>query len=229
MSTLKINEIFYSIQGESTHVGVPCIFIRFSGCIQNCSFCDSKYAWDEGFEIEPHEILIRIRQESLKCKNVCITGGEPFEQREGLSKLVKLLDDNEYNVCIETNGVHYIGGVPGAFIAIMDIKCPSSEGEGKFDLDNLEILDHEDNLKFVAYIDKDFEFIEKFLSTHKNEIEDIPILISPVLTESQFVNEERMKNTADEVKRLGNMFPDLDIRMQIQIHKIIWGAMTRGV
>lgn len=228
---MKIHEIFYSIQGESTYAGVPCIFIRFSNCSLRCSFCDTKYAWDEGFDIEPHEVIRRIKLVSSNCMNVCITGGEPFEQRDELLKLLVLLDENGYNVCVETNGIHYIGDMPEPFIAILDVKCPSSHSKLPFCKENFKFIDERDNLKFVAYTREDFNFIEEFLIEHQEQLSDtsVPILISPILTESQILNEGRMQTTADEVKRLGNLFSDLDIRMQIQMHKVIWGTMTRGV
>ncbi|MFQ5685556.1 MAG: 7-carboxy-7-deazaguanine synthase QueE, partial [Candidatus Scalindua sp.] len=120
---LHINEIFKSIQGESSYAGIPCVFVRLTGCNLRCSYCDTTYAYDEGTEVSVNEVLSTIK--GYGCKNVCITGGEPLLQNN-VTKLINLLKKDHYNIFVETGGSINIDILPKAVIRIMDIKCPGS-------------------------------------------------------------------------------------------------------
>ena len=144
--SLKVNEIFYSIQGESTFAGRPCVFVRLTGCNLRCSYCDTRYAYEEGNELEIDEILRRVK--SYTCPLVEVTGGEPLIQKETPFLLRRLLDEG-YQVLLETNGSQDISRVDKRCIKIIDIKCPSSGESDKNDLRNLEKLD-QDEIKFIT-------------------------------------------------------------------------------
>ncbi|MDP2172502.1 MAG: radical SAM protein [Candidatus Cloacimonadaceae bacterium] len=176
-ANLNICEIFYSLQGESTFSGMPCIFIRLSGCNLDCSYCDTKYAFAEGREISITEILIEIAK--YPCKLVEITGGEPMLQDECIS-LMETLHTQEYRIMLETNGSIYLGDVPSYVKKILDVKTPGSGFGASFMKWNLKLLNPSDELKFVITCYDDYRFARDFLD--RNSCKDNIILFSPVLS-----------------------------------------------
>ena len=213
---LKVNEIFYSIQGESSYAGRPCVFVRLTGCNLRCSYCDTWYAYDEGYDIEIEEIIDRIM--SHRCALVEITGGEPLIQ-EDTPVLIQRLLDLGFEVLLETNGTMDISEVDDRCVRILDIKCPSSGESNRNYLENLKRLHLKDEIKFAIGSREDYDYAKKILSFIDRAKENIkPPLFSPVYGK---LNPEFLAQWI--------LADHLDVRMQIQLHKIIWGPETRGV
>ena len=158
--SLKVNEIFYSIQGESTHAGRPCVFVRLTGCNLRCSYCDTRYAYEEGGGMEIGHIFEQIAP--FGCRLVEITGGEPLLQEDTPILIESLLDDG-YEVLLETNGTMDISGLDPRCGKIMDVKCPSSEMRHKNNLENLNHLTVGDEIKFVIGTDEDYLYAKKII------------------------------------------------------------------
>ncbi|MBU4126432.1 MAG: radical SAM protein, partial [Proteobacteria bacterium] len=156
--SLIVNEIFYSIQGESIYSGIPCVFIRLTGCNLRCSYCDTAYAYYEGVELRIEEILSRV--DNYKCPLIEITGGEPLLQGDTPLLIDRLLE-KKYEVLLETNGSIDISVVDNRCIKIVDIKCPSSGENDKNDLENLKRLNQKDQIKFVVGNREDYEFAKE--------------------------------------------------------------------
>lgn len=213
--TLIVNEIFHSIQGESIYTGLPCIFIRLTGCNMRCRYCDTEYAYEEGNQISIDDIIHDI--ERFDCNLVEITGGEPLMQKETPLLVEKLLISG-YKVLIETNGSFDIGMLNQNCIKIVDIKCPSSNESSKNNFKNIEKLGHLDQLKFVIRDRDDYDFATKVLREHKPPIPGSNILLSPM------ADELLPASLAEWIITDG-----LDVRMQLQMHKIIWPEIDRGV
>jgi 7-carboxy-7-deazaguanine synthase len=213
-AALKINEIFYSIQGESTYAGLPCIFVRLSACNLRCTWCDTEYAFYEGKNITLEEILAEIKKHS--CNLVEITGGEPLLQKNVLT-LMEILCDNMYEVLLETGGHMDISEVDGRVKRIVDIKCPSSGESDKVFWKNIDYLTTADQLKFVAADREDYEWAREVI--YENKLADKCVLIiSPVY------------GRIDSSKLAGWILDDhLPVRMQLQLQKYIWPPDTRGV
>jgi 7-carboxy-7-deazaguanine synthase len=212
MSKLMVTELFSSIQGESTHAGALCTFIRLSGCNLRCTFCDTEYSYDGGNELSVDELVKFAKSENIPL--VEITGGEPLLHSEVSELSSKLLQDG-FTVLVETNGSLPISVLPKDVIKIVDVKTPGSGEGGSFNINNLDSLTKNDELKFVISDRDDFEWARDFIKTHN------PIakkLFSPCW--------ERMKleELADWI-----VSEKLDVKLGIQQHKVIWGTETRGV
>ncbi len=222
--TLKINEIFYSIQGEGVLTGAPTIFIRTTGCNLRCRWCDTEYAFYEGEEMEIEEILERIKGLSSEtgCRRVCLTGGEPLIQGDAQNLSRRILEAG-YHLTLETNGSiplsPFIRGIQNMqrknLLISMDIKCPSSGEEGKMRFDNIPLLTPMDQLKFVVLDRKDLSYAFDVIRGYKIAC---PVIIQPVFSDDR---------PAQEIAGLAEAFlhtlPPGDIRFMLQIHKFIWG------
>lgn len=202
---LSVCEIFYSLQGESSFAGLPCIFIRLSGCNLSCSYCDTRYALDEGYEMEVGEILTRIKE--YPCTLVELTGGEPLCQSEAIKLMDKLLEKG-YRVLLETNGSIDIAEVPSEVIKIVDVKLPGSGCWGSFDPANLDFLECWDELKFVISSREDYDTAVSFIDEHALWERDL--LFSPV---TDRLNPALL---AEWILAEGRQ-----IRMQLQLHKLL--------
>jgi len=214
--SLKINEIFYSIQGESTYAGRPCVFVRLSGCNLRCSYCDTQYAYDAGEEMYIADVLDRMSE--YNCRLVEITGGEPLLQEE-TPELVRHLLNNGYKVLLETNGSRDLSIVDERCIKIMDIKCPSSGEKDSNDLENLKRLGDNDELKFVIADRADYEYAKKIL--------DLSRSLSPG---SPAVHFSPCFGKIDLKELAGWILKDaLDVRLHIQLHKYIWDPHEKGI
>jgi 7-carboxy-7-deazaguanine synthase len=213
---LKVNEIFYSIQGESSYAGRPCVFVRLTGCNLRCSYCDTRYAYDEGDLMEIGDVLKRVA--SYKCPLVEVTGGEPLIQKETPYLIHNLLEAG-HEVLLETNGSQDIGQVDERCVKIMDIKCPTSGEEGKSDLKNLALLADTDEIKFVIGDRGDYDYAKKIL----NSMDLKPSPISRVHFSPVFGK----MDTGLLAKWI--LADHLDVRLHLQIHKIIWDPEKRGV
>ncbi|MBN1276155.1 MAG: radical SAM protein [Deltaproteobacteria bacterium] len=213
---LKVNEIFYSIQGESSYAGRPCVFVRLTGCNLRCSYCDTRYAYYEGIDLEPDDILKQI--ENYDCTLVEITGGEPLIQ-EGTPYLTDLLLQKGYTVLMETNGSQDISKIPVECIRIMDIKCPSSGEEKKNDLGNLGRMTFRDELKFVIANRDDYGYAKSIMHIMDSEfIKTGLIHFSPVFGKMDVIS------LAEWI-----LEDHLNVRLHLQLHKLIWGQEQRGV
>ena len=211
---IKINEIYLSVQGESTHTGLPCIFIRLTGCNLRCSWCDTAYAFHEGKNMSIDEILQKV--ENFGIHLVEITGGEPLMQ-DNVYTLMKRLIEKGYKVMLETGGSISLERVPKDVIKIMDLKCPGSGEQEKNNLDNLKLLAPHDEVKFVILDKKDYEWSRDIIKKYKIN-ETAHILLSPVFDKLEL--KEMVKWILED---------QLPVRLQTQLHKIIWDKNTIGV
>ncbi len=210
---LKVNEIFYSIQGESFFSGIPFVFVRLTGCNLRCSYCDTKYAYEEGKEVTVEQILKEVKK--YKCPYVEITGGEPLLQ-DDTPFLVDSLIDKGFTVLVETNGTKDVSVVSDKAIIIMDIKCPSSGEKGKIDWENIKRLDFKDEIKFVVAERSDYDWA-KGIIIEKNLTGKAKVLLSPV------------KEKLDPALLAEWILKDnLKVRFQMQLHKILWPDVKRG-
>ena len=210
---IKINEIFYSIQGESSMNGMPCVFIRLTYCNLRCSYCDTEYSFHKGKDMSIDDILEKIKE--YNCNLIEVTGGEPLLQIESISLMKKLLE-KDYQVMLETGGSLPIKKVPKEVIKIVDFKCPTSNMHKKNHWDIVNDLQPHDEVKFVIGNYEDYQWskdkIDKY-SLHNNNI-----LLSPVhdVLEAKLLSEWVLK---DGIKA----------RVQLQLHKYIWSPDTKGV
>ena len=211
---LKINEIYYSIQGESSFTGQPCIFIRLTYCNLRCTYCDSEYTFYEGEDMLIEDIIKKIKK--IPCNLVEITGGEPLFQKNCITLLEKLTD-HKYKILLETSGSLSIKEVPKDVINIIDFKCPSSKMEKKNFWKNINYLTSNDEVKFVIGDRKDYDWAKEKIKEYK--ISSIcNILMSPVYKEIE------PKTIIDWILKDG-----LNVRFQMQLHKEIWKDKERGV
>ncbi|NLD39573.1 MAG: radical SAM protein [Desulfatiglans sp.] len=213
---LKVNEIFLSVQGESTRSGFPCVFIRLTGCNLRCSYCDTTYAYEEGALMEISDIIEMVK--GFNCPLVEVTGGEPLIQDETPELITKLIDDG-YTVLLETNGSQDISMVDRRSIKIMDIKCPSSGEESHNDLKNLNGLNEGDELKFVIADKRDYDFaVETLALIPSDKRDDIYVNFSPCFSRIE------PKELSEWILR-----DKLNVRLNMQLHKYIWPPDKRGV
>lgn len=212
---LLVTEIFYSIQGESTWAGLPCVFVRLSGCNLRCHYCDTPYAYEAGAPISINEI---IRQaDGFGCKRLTITGGEPLLQEE-TPLVVSRLIESGYKVSMETNGTLDISQIDPRCVKIMDIKCPSSGMQHHNRMENLHMLGARDQIKFVIANRDDFNFSTSISRRLSGVIDEERILFSPV---NGIVPADQLATWILEEKAYG--------RLHLQLHKIIWPGKDRGV
>jgi 7-carboxy-7-deazaguanine synthase len=212
---LTVNEIFHSIQGESTHAGRPCVFVRLTACDLRCRWCDTPYSFHEGTKMSVDEVVADV--EARGCDVVEVTGGEPLLQADVYPLMQRLLDSGK-TVMIETGGHRSIARVPAGVIRIMDVKCPGSGESDRNDWSNLEHLTKQDEVKFVIADRADYEFAREVVQREKLVGKVNAVLFSPVHGEldpkplSEWVIADR-----------------LPVRVQLQVHKYIWSPTTRGV
>ncbi len=214
--TLQVNEIFYSIQGESVFAGRPCVFVRLSGCNLRCAYCDTRYAYKGGEAMDIPEILEAVS--GYGAPLVEVTGGEPLLQKESPALIQALLSCG-YQVLLETNGSLNIGRVDRRCVKIVDIKCPSSGESEKNRLDNLNLLRPADQVKFVIGTDQDFAFAREMVRSRCARIPAGQILFSPVS------GRLAPRQLADWIlaEKLWQ------VRLQLQLHKHLWPDIEQGV
>ena len=213
---LRITEIFRSIQGESTHAGRPCAFVRLTGCPMRCVWCDSGYTFTGGERRSIEDVLAEVR--AMNCRLVEVTGGEPLAQREAFTLINRLCDEN-YEVLIETGGYVSTEGVDERAKIILDVKCPASGEAERNHWPNLERLrTNRDEIKFVVVDRADWDYACDVIARYELERRAHAILISPVWGQTD------LRALADLVSASG-----LNVRMQMQLHKMIWGADVHGV
>jgi len=212
---LTINEIFHSIQGESTYAGRPCVFVRLTACDLRCSWCDTPYAFHEGQKMPLEAVLDEV--ERYGCDVVEVTGGEPLLQQD-VYPLMRALLDRGKTVLIETGGHRSIADVPRGVVKVMDVKCPGSGEAARMDWDNFDRLAPTDEVKFVIRDRADYEYATEVVARYGLVSKVAAIHFSPVhgvldpKTLSEWVLADR-----------------LQVRVQLQVHKYIWSPETRGV
>jgi len=212
--TLRINEIFYSIQGESSQAGRPCVFVRLTYCNLRCTYCDTTYAFFVGKEMSFGEIIKKIN--GFGCRLVEFTGGEPLVQ-ENIHQLLSRLCDDGYEVLIETGGHMDISTIDQRVKRIVDVKCPSSGESGKVHWENLRVLRASDELKFVIGDMRDYEWAKSVVEDYRVN-EKCTVLFSPVYDKMNY------REMAERILQ-----DHLPVRLQLQLHKFIWPPGMRGV
>jgi 7-carboxy-7-deazaguanine synthase len=210
--TLVINEIFHSLQGESTWAGLPCVFVRLTACNLRCSWCDTTYSFHEGTPMKIGDVIVQVLE--YNCPLVEITGGEPLLQPNVFPLMTRLCDLGKH-VLLETSGTVDVAPVDPRVVKIMDLKCPSSGESGKNLYENLRHLDKKDELKFIIADRADYDWAKQKLVEHQMTG---PVLFAPVW------NKLPLKTLAEWI--LADRLP---VRLQTQWHKYIWGADARGV
>ncbi len=208
---LKVNEIFFSIQGEGTRVGLPCVFVRLSGCPLRCSYCDTTYAFEEGRRMEERDVLAEIGRHS--CQLVELTGGEPLAQPAAFAFTRQLLDEG-YQVLIETSGHVPLDGLDPRAVVIMDVKTPGSGQAERMAWGNLDLIKPTDEVKFVVTDRSDFDWARELILSRSWTC---PLLFSPAH------GRLHPGELADWILSAG-----LPVRLQVQLHKYIWPDRTRG-
>jgi 7-carboxy-7-deazaguanine synthase len=216
--SLNVNEIFYSVQGEGSRTGLPCVFVRLQGCNLRCDWCDTPYALEmhETAEIMNFsEIIAKV--ESYNCSFVLFTGGEPLTQPDCIP-LMKLLAEKGYTVAVETNGNMDLSKIDPLIVKIVDIKCPGSKMSKFMNYNNIEYLTKRDEVKFVIGDRIDYEFAVSIIDKYNLYSRCGEVLFSPVFGNiylkelAEWILEDRLK-----------------VRLQLQVHKYIWGPNVRGV
>lgn len=211
---LLVNEIFYSIQGESTYAGRPCVFVRLTGCNLRCAWCDTPYARDEGGEMTAEQVVARVL--AYDCPLVEVTGGEPLVQPAALPLLATLADRGK-TVLLETNGACDISRVDPRVTRVVDIKCPSSGQTDRMYWPNLTALTGRDEVKFVLADRTDYEWARGTVRDRRL-VERCPVLFSPV------------SGRLRPADLAGWILADrLDVRLQVQLHRVVWPGIDRGV
>ena len=211
---LKISEIYYSVQGESSKAGLPCVFVRLTYCNLRCSYCDTEYAFYEGTDKSIDEIINEVKK--FECKLVEITGGEPLFQKE-CNELMSRLCDEGFEVMIETGGSLPIKNIDKRVMIIMDLKCPSSKMEKKNLYENIDFIKPNDEIKFVIGSREDYDWSKKMIDKYKLT-DKCGILFSVVFGKLEPVT------LVDWILK-----DKLKVRYQMQMHKIIWHPETKGV
>ena len=234
-----ITEIFKSIQGEGTRAGLPCIFVRLTGCNLRCTWCDTAYAFHGGKKMNVDEVLARVdelsgRREDANAAHATVplvelTGGEPLLQEEIYPLADKLLAAG-YAVLIETSGERFVGRLPKEVIKIVDVKCPHSGEPDTFAIENLEALQPHDEIKFVLTDRTDYEFARDFVSNHALAERVHAILFSPAFEKGASGSRDTSHCLLDPQELAQWILDDnVPARLSLQIHKLIWDPAAKGV
>jgi 7-carboxy-7-deazaguanine synthase len=239
---MQVTEIFRSIQGESTYAGLPCIFVRLTGCNLRCTWCDTAYAFYGGTRMSVDDVLGRVQELSsgrgsdsgtdakmaVKLETpillVELTGGEPLLQPDAVGLAQRLMAEN-YTVLVETSGERFVGMLPQQVVKIVDVKCPDSGEGGTFLLDNLKAIDSKDEIKFVIGSRRDYEFARDFSATHQLAGRVRQVLFSPVFPDPH----GSWSGLDARILAEWILADRLPVRLGLQLHKFVWHPATRGV
>jgi 7-carboxy-7-deazaguanine synthase len=223
-------EIYKSMQGESTHAGLPCVFVRLTGCNLRCSWCDSEYTFTGGRRMTEAEIFAEVQRLSPNGGLVEITGGEPMLQERELVPFMRRLLDAGYTVLIETSGERRLARVPKQVIKIVDVKCPHSGAADSFDMANLDALEAHDEVKFVLRDRTDYEFACAFVKQHSLASRVHAVLFSPAFRNDAAGARDAAHCLLDPQELvLWMLEDDVPARLGLQIHKFIWDPAVKGV
>jgi 7-carboxy-7-deazaguanine synthase len=227
---MQITEIYKSIQGESTHAGLPCVFVRLTGCNLRCSWCDSEYTFTGGHRRTLEEVIGEVERLSPDGGLVEITGGEPMLQEREVVPLMQRLLDADYTVLLETSGERPLERVPARVIKIVDVKCPNSGEPGTFNMENLDALSSLDEVKFVLSDRIDYEFAREFVSHHNLARRVNAVLFSPAFSKEASGVRDASYCLLDPRELAEWMLADaVPARLGLQIHKFIWDPAMKGV
>ncbi|MGH9414499.1 MAG: radical SAM protein [Terriglobales bacterium] len=225
---LQITEIFHSIQGESSHAGLPCIFVRLTGCNLRCRWCDTEYSFHGGRLMALAAVLDAVH--AFPCRRVEITGGEPLLQAPAVAALAQALLAQGYAVMLETSGERDLSPVPPAVVKIVDVKCPSSGEAASFRASNLALLQPADELKFVLSDEADYVFARAFIARHGLSGTAPALLFSPAFRKDATGARSSSQCTLDPQLLASWILRDaLPVRLSLQIHKFIWNPERRAV
>ncbi len=224
---MQVSEIFFSIQGESSRAGLPCVFVRLTGCNLRCQWCDTEYAFYGGERLGVEQVADRIRQ--FPARLLEITGGEPMLQEKEVLALIALLP-SEWTVMIETSGERDLGRLPERVVKIMDVKCPGSGEAGRFHAPNLKTITPRDEIKFVLTGREDYEYARDFIGRHRLAAITPHILLSPAFQKTAAGERGSRQCQLDPQNLAEWMLADgIPARLSLQIHKFIWDPAQRGV
>ena len=227
---MQITEIYKSLQGESTYSGLPCIFVRLTGCNLRCSWCDSEFSFYGGQKMTLQEVLSEVARLSPTGGLVEITGGEPMLQEREVIPLMEQLLEAGYQVLLETSGERVLARVPEQVIKIVDVKCPHSDEPNTFALENLEALQPHDEVKFVLTDRTDYEFARDFVLNHGLAGRVHAILFSPALEKAASGVRDTSHCLLDPQELAQWILADnIPARLSLQIHKLIWDPAAKGV
>ncbi len=226
---MQVTEIYRSIQGESSFAGLPCTFVRLTGCNLRCTWCDSEYTFTGGTRMSVEEVEAEVRR-LAPFGLVEITGGEPMLQERELVPLMQRLLAGGYTVLLETSGERPLATVPRAVHKIVDVKCPGSGEGGTFDMSNLPTLDQGDEVKFVLASRVDYEFARAFVRQHGLEQIAASAIFSPAFRKDA-AGERDISHCLLDPRNLADwiLADGLNVRLGLQIHKFIWAPETKGV
>ena len=226
---MQITEIYKSLQGESTFAGLPCVFVRLTGCNLRCSWCDSEYTFSGGQRMTADSVFAEVSRLSPNRGLVEITGGEPLLQERELAPLMERLLEEEFTVLIETSGERPLSRVPKAVVKIVDVKCPNSGAADTFDVANLEALTPNDEVKFVISDREDYEFARDFLSRHNLDGRVKAVIFSPAFRKDA-VGPRDVSHCLLDPQLLAEWMiaDDVKARLGLQIHKFIWDPALKG-
>jgi len=227
---MQITEIYKSLQGESTYAGLPCVFVRLTGCNLRCTWCDSEYTFQGGRKMSIAEVRDEVARLSPSGGLVEITGGEPMLQEREVVPLMQELLIAGYRVLLETSGERPLAGVPREVVKIVDVKCPDS-GEGEtFHLENLQTLTAQDEIKFVLSSRADYEFAREFTEHHRLGKRVNAVLFSPAFRKDATGARDSSHCLLDPQQLAEWMIADnVPVRLGLQLHKFIWDPAVKGV
>ncbi|MGA7685980.1 MAG: radical SAM protein [Terriglobales bacterium] len=227
---MQISEIYKSLQGESTHAGLACVFVRLTGCNLRCTWCDSEFSFYGGSKMTIDEVLSEIARLSPSGGLIEITGGEPMLQEREVIPLMEQLLDADYQVLLETSGERPLAHVPKKVIKIVDVKCPHSGEPDTFALENLNTLRAHDELKFVLSDRTDYEFARDFIGEHDLASRVNAILFSPAFKKEASGARDASHCLLDPQQLAEWILADnIPARLSLQIHKFIWDPAAKGV
>jgi 7-carboxy-7-deazaguanine synthase len=227
---MLITEIYKSLQGESTHAGLPCVFVRLTGCNLRCSWCDSEYTFHGGHKMTSEAVRAEVKRLSPNGGLVEITGGEPMLQERDLLPLMQELIEDGYRVLLETSGERPLARVPAAVVKIVDVKCPNSGAADTFLPANLEALTAHDEVKFVLSSRADYEFAREFSRQHNLAERVNAVLFSPAFRKDATGARDSSHCLLDPRELAEWMLADnVPARLGLQLHKFIWDPAVKGV
>ena len=227
---MQITEIYKSIQGESSYAGLPCVFVRLTGCNLRCSWCDSEYSFYGGRRMSPEEVFDEVERLSPSAGLVEVTGGEPMLQEREVVPFMQHSLGAGYTVLLETSGERPLEHVPSGVIKIVDVKCPDSGEPDTFRMENLETLSAHDEVKFVLSGRSDYEFARDFTRRYSLARRVRAVLLSPAFSKNATGSADSSHCLLDPRELAEWMLADdLEARLSLQIHKFVWDPAMKGV
>jgi len=227
---MQITEIYKSLQGESTYAGLPCVFVRLTGCNLRCAWCDSEYTFTGGSKMSLEAVLAEVKKLSPDGGLVEITGGEPMLQEREVVPLMQQLVDAKYTVLIETSGERPLDKVPQQVVKVVDVKCPASGEGGTFRMENLTTLTPRDEIKFVLSTRADYEFACDFTREHNLAAKVNAVIFSPAFRKGATGRRDAdhcLLNPQDLAEWM--LADNIPARLGLQLHKFIWDPAVKGV